>query len=81
MPAPVQDAISMLLGGNLNEIAFTVGTGLLLPGGSPLNARQLLLMNLFTDLVPSMALAARPPTGITAEQLLAEDLTYPWRHR
>ena len=72
MWASVRDAISMLLGGNLGEIAFTVGTGLLLPGGSPLNARQLLLVNLFTDLVPSMALAARPPRGITAQALLAE---------
>jgi Cation transporting ATPase, C-terminus len=64
----VRDAISMLLG----EIAFTVGTGLLLPGGSPLTARQILLVNLFTDLVPSMALAARPPGGITSQALLAE---------
>ena len=72
MWASVRDAISMLLGGNLGEIAFTVGSGLLLPGGSPLGARQLLLVNLFTDLVPSMALSARPPGGITPELLLAE---------
>ena len=72
MWASVRDAVSMLLGGNLGEIAFTVGTGLILPGGSPLNARQLLLVNLFTDVVPSMALAARPPGGITPERLLAE---------
>ena len=72
MWASVRDAISMLLGGNLGEIAFTVGTGLLLPGGSPLNARQLLLVNMFTDLVPAMALSARPPAGITPERLLAE---------
>jgi cation-transporting ATPase I len=72
MWASVRDAISMLLGGNLGEIAFTLGTGLVLPGGSPLNARQLLLVNLFTDLVPSMALAARPPRGITPQALLAE---------
>jgi cation-transporting ATPase I len=72
MWASVRDAISVLLGGNLGEIAFTVGTGLLLPGGAPLNARQLLLVNLFTDLVPSMALAARPPAGITPQILLAE---------
>ncbi len=72
MWASVRDAISMLLGGNLGEIAFTVGAGLLLPGASPLNARQLLLVNLFTDLVPSMTLAARPPGGITPQALLAE---------
>jgi cation-transporting ATPase I len=68
----VRDAISVLLGGNLGEIAFTTGTGLLLPGGSPLNARQLLLVNLFTDIVPSMALAVRPPATDAVETLLTE---------
>ena len=68
----VRDAIAVLLGGNLGEIAFTVGTGLLLPGGSPLNARQLLLVNLFTDMVPAMALAVRPPPSATPETLLHE---------
>jgi len=70
--ASVRDAIAVLLGGNLGEIAFTVGTGLLLPGGSPLNARQLLLVNLFTDMVPAMALAVWPPPNATPETLLHE---------
>ncbi|MEO3784624.1 HAD-IC family P-type ATPase [Actinocorallia sp. B10E7] len=65
-----RDALALLLGGNLGEIAFTAGSGLLL-GGSPLNVRQLLLVNLFTDLLPAMALAVRAP-GETAEELLAE---------
>ena len=68
----VRDAISVLLGGNLGEIAFTTGTSLLLPGGSPLNARQLLLVNLLTDIAPSMALAVRPPSSATSGVLLAE---------
>jgi cation-transporting ATPase I len=72
MWASVRDAIAVLLGGNLGEIAFTVGTGLLLPGGSPLNARQLLLINLLTDMLPSTALAIRPPTRTSPEQLLHE---------
>jgi cation-transporting ATPase I len=72
MWASVRDAISVLLGGNLGEIAFTAGTGLLLPGGSPLNARQLLLVNLLTDVAPSMALAVRPPSSATPAALLAE---------
>ena len=72
MWASVRDAIAVLLGGNLGEIAFTVGTGLLLPGGSPLNARQLLLVNLLTDMLPSMALAVRPPTRTSPEALLHE---------
>ena len=72
MWASVRDAISVLLGGNLGEIAFTGGAGLLLPGGSPLNARQLLLVNLLTDMAPSMALAVRAPDSATFETLLAE---------
>ena len=72
MWASVRDAVSVLLGGNLGEIAFTAGTGLLLPGGSPLNARQLLLVNLLTDMAPSMALAVRPPASAAIETLLTE---------
>ena len=72
MWASVRDAISVLLGGNLGEIAFTVGTGLLLPGGSPLNPRQLLLVNLLTDMAPSMALAVRPPALAAIDTLLTE---------
>ncbi|GAA0330334.1 cation-translocating P-type ATPase [Actinoallomurus spadix] len=66
-----RDALAVLLGGNLGEIAFTVGTGLL-SGRSPLNVRQLLLVNLLTDMLPAIALAARPPSGVTSEELLAE---------
>ncbi|MHB1876944.1 MAG: HAD-IC family P-type ATPase, partial [Streptosporangiaceae bacterium] len=72
MWASVRDAIAMLLGGNLGEVAFTVGGGLLLPGGSPLNARQLLLVNLLTDMVPSLALAVQRPRAATADVLLRE---------
>jgi cation-transporting ATPase I len=72
MWASVRDAIAVLLGGNLGEIAFTVGPALLLRGGSPLNARQLLLVNLLTDVLPAMALAVRPPTSRTPETLLHE---------
>ena len=72
MWSSVRDAIAMLLGGNLGEIAFTLGTGLLLPGGSALNARQLLLVNLFTDMVPSLALAVRRPMDTSPEELLRQ---------
>jgi len=72
MWSSVRDAIAMLLGGNLGEIAFTVGTGLALPGGSPLSARQLLLVNVFTDMVPSLALAVREPSSATPDALLRE---------
>ncbi len=67
----VRDALSILLGGNLGEIAFAVGAGLL-TGQSALNARQLLLVNLVTDVLPAMAVAVRPPADATPDQLLAE---------
>lgn len=72
MWASVRDAVAVLVGGNLGEIAFTLGSELLLPGGTPLNARQLLLINLFTDLVPAMALAVRPPAGTDPSTLAKE---------
>ncbi|MGW3473676.1 HAD-IC family P-type ATPase, partial [Saccharopolyspora sp. NPDC000995] len=71
MWASVRDSLAILLGGNLGEIGFTVVTGLINGGGS-LNARQLLLVNLLTDILPAMAIAVRPPPTITAEMLLAE---------
>jgi cation-transporting ATPase I len=59
-----------LLGGNLGEIGYALASGL--SGSAGLNARQLLLVNLLTDMLPAMAVAMRPPPGITAEVLLAE---------
>lgn len=67
----VRDAVSILVGGNLGEIAFTTVTGLL-SGGSLLNARQLLLVNLITDTLPALAIATRPPEREHAEALLGE---------
>jgi cation-transporting P-type ATPase I len=72
MWASVREAVALLVGGNLGEIAFTLGAGIVAPGGSPLNARQLLLVNLFTDILPALALAVRPPTHTTPEALLRE---------
>jgi cation-transporting ATPase I len=71
MWASVRDAVALLLGGNLGEIAFTLGSSLLSPQPA-LNARQLLLVNLVTDLLPAIAMAARPPRDIGPEDLLAE---------
>jgi cation-transporting ATPase I len=71
MWASVRDSLSILLGGNLGEIAYTLGTGLI-GGAGTLNARQLLLVNLLTDVLPAMAVAVRPPPGATPATLLAE---------
>jgi len=67
----VRDAVALLVGGNLGEIAFTVVGGLL-EGRSPLNARQLLLVNLLTDTAPALAIALRRPPQTAPEQLLRE---------
>ena len=52
MWASVRQAIGILLGGNIGEIGYTL-LGALLTGTSPLSARQLLLVNLLTDLAPA----------------------------
>jgi cation-transporting ATPase I len=70
MWSSVRDAISVLLGGNLGEILFTLGTGLF--GRPALNARQILVVNLLTDLAPSLALALSPPRNSTPEALARE---------
>ncbi|HXX88715.1 MAG TPA: cation-translocating P-type ATPase [Acidimicrobiales bacterium] len=71
MWASVRDALAILLGGNLGEIGFTVGAAAL-SGSSPLAARQLLLVNLLTDMLPATAIALRPPTHRSPEALLHE---------
>jgi cation-transporting ATPase I len=67
----VRDAVSILLGGNFGEIAFTLGAGLV-AGRPPLNARQLLLVNLLTDVAPAMAIALRPPSRELLDALITE---------
>jgi cation-transporting ATPase I len=52
----VADAIAILIGGNAGEVAFGL-LGTLLSGRAPLSTRQMLMVNLFTDLFPSMAVA------------------------
>jgi cation-transporting P-type ATPase I len=71
MWASVRDAVSILVGGNLGEIGFTLGAGLV-DGRPPLNPRQLLLVNLLTDVAPAMVIALRPPSVERLEQLAVE---------
>ncbi|MEV6670986.1 cation-translocating P-type ATPase [Streptomyces sp. NPDC051162] len=65
----VADAISILIGGNFGEVGFTV-LGTLLDGASPLSTRQLLLVNLLTDMFPAMAVAVTPQDGEPGEETL-----------
>ncbi|WP_409186761.1 cation-translocating P-type ATPase [Amycolatopsis sp. VS8301801F10] len=63
----VADAISILIGGNAGEVGFTV-LGTLLSGASPLSTRQLLLVNLLTDMFPAMAISVTPSAAPDAGQ-------------
>ncbi|GAB3971212.1 cation-translocating P-type ATPase [Actinoallomurus acanthiterrae] len=54
----VRDAVSILVGGNAGEVAFTL-LGTAIGGRAPLNTRQLLLVNMLTDMVPALAVALR----------------------
>ena len=65
----VRAAVAILVGGNLGEIGFTLA-GSALGGVAPLNARQLLLVNLLTDMAPALAIALREPPGQSNESLL-----------
>lgn len=70
MWASVREAIAILVGGNLGEILFTVGTSAVSQGA--LSPRQLLLVNLLTDAAPSLAIAMRTPRDKRPEDLLRE---------
>ena len=76
----VGDAVSILVGGNLGEIGFTLLGGLV-SGRPPLSARQLLLVNLFTDVAPATALALRPPDPSRAQALaeMGPDAALGWK--
>lgn len=86
----VADAIAILIGGNAGEVSFGI-LGTLLSGSAPLSTRQMLLVNLFTDLFPAMAVAVTPKEQVptddveTAEPLvtalLGEPLIRQIRHR
>ncbi|GHJ12277.1 cation-translocating P-type ATPase [Micromonospora sp. AKA38] len=71
MWSSVRHALSILVGGNLGEIAFSVLTAAS-TGRSALTGRQLLLVNLLTDLAPALAIAVRPPADDRTDHLLRE---------
>ncbi|REE94991.1 cation-translocating P-type ATPase [Thermomonospora umbrina] len=58
----VRNAVSILVGGNAGEVAFTV-YGTAIGGRAPLSTRQLLLVNTLTDMLPALAVALAPPSG------------------
>ena len=55
----MREAVSILVGGNAGEMAFmTLGTAV--AGRAPINIRQMLLVNLLTDMLPALAVAVAP---------------------
>jgi cation-transporting ATPase I len=62
----VRDAVSVLVGGNAGEVAFTV-LGAAFGGRAPLGTRQLLLVNLLTDMFPALAVAVATPRAAVVE--------------
>ncbi|MGV9989187.1 cation-translocating P-type ATPase [Streptomyces sp. NPDC003374] len=86
----VADAIAILIGGNAGEVAFGI-LGTLLSGRAPLSTRQMLMVNLFTDLFPAMAVAVTPKEDAeqaragapedAAGSVLGEPLIRQIRHR
>ncbi|MER6076157.1 cation-translocating P-type ATPase [Streptomyces sp. NPDC001817] len=67
----VRDAAAILVGGNAGEVAFTV-LGTAIGGEAPLTTRQLLVVNMLTDMLPSLAVAITPadrPTHDAAGEL------------
>ncbi|GAA2416939.1 cation-translocating P-type ATPase [Actinomadura vinacea] len=58
----VRNAVSILVGGNAGEVAFTL-YGTAVGGRAPLTTRQLLLVNMLTDMMPALAVALAPPDG------------------
>ncbi|EFG76995.1 E1-E2 ATPase, partial [Mycobacterium parascrofulaceum ATCC BAA-614] len=56
----VRDAVSILVGGNVGEVLFTLIGTALGTGRAPVGTRQLLLVNLLTDMFPALAVAVTP---------------------
>jgi cation-transporting ATPase I len=74
----VQAAVSVLLGGNAGEVVFAI-IGSAITGNSPLNTRQLLLVNIFTDALPAAALAVSQTTGAGNREGRGPDQRALWR--
>ncbi len=71
----VRDAVSILVGGNVGEVIFTIIGTALGTGRAPVGTRQLLLVNLLTDMFPALAVAVTPqyPQPEEAEDEVGRD--------
>jgi magnesium-transporting ATPase (P-type) len=75
----IRRSLGLLLGGNLGELALIAGTSAVgLP--SPLNTRQILVVNLITDALPALAVVLQRPehrnlAGLAREGVSALDVS------
>jgi H+-transporting ATPase len=74
----VRAAVAVLLGGNAGEVLFAI-IGSAITGRAPLNARQLLLVNMLTDALPAAALAVSPPSNGNGSVVHGPDEAALWR--
>ena len=56
----IRRALGLLLGGNLGELGLIAGAGVL-GRDAPLTTRQILTINLITDVLPALGVAVQPP--------------------
>jgi calcium-translocating P-type ATPase len=67
----LHQALGLLLGGNLGEVGLMAGTAAL--GFAPvLGARQVLAVNLVTDILPAVAVAVQPPSDRELDRVARE---------
>jgi cation-transporting P-type ATPase I len=74
----VRDAVSILVGGNAGEVGFMI-LGTALSGRAPISVRQVLLVNMLTDMFPALAVAVashrdQPAVDPEADPLLARSV-------
>jgi cation-transporting ATPase I len=70
----MRKALGLLLGGNLGELGIIVGASAA-GMGAPLNARQILVVNLITDALPALAVVLQRPEHRNLAALSREGVT------
>jgi magnesium-transporting ATPase (P-type) len=69
----IRQALGLLLGGNMGELGLIVGASVLgFP--SPLNTRQILVVNLITDALPALSIVLQQPEHRNLASLAREGL-------
>jgi magnesium-transporting ATPase (P-type) len=70
----MRNALALLLGGNMGEVGLGVGASLM-GFGPPLNAAQILIVNMITDALPALAVVLQRPHHRNLARLSREGLS------